>query len=101
VIRRLLLAWSALWPMLLGGCASLPPTNLPVCGQVMRMDDVCRAPVLAKKEHSRDRAWEALNACPTMQPLEGHPAFTTCYQYAGVRDSRQVYRQRVVRPRTP
>lgn len=88
-----------LWPvvLLLAGCAHLPPTNLPVCGATCSFEEVCRAPVLTEKEHRRDRSWEAVNVCPALAPMEGHPALGTCYAYAGVRDSRQVYRHKAVR----
>ena len=83
--------------LVLTGCASLPPTNLPVCGTTCQFEEVCRAPVLGRKEHGRDRAWEAENVCPNMKSLERHPGLTTCYAYAGVRDSRQVYRRQTWR----
>ena len=100
--------------LILSACASLPPTNLPVCGNTRSFEDVCRAPVMCLKkednafpedpywcdkteEKSRDPLWEKAHVCPAFEPIEGHPTLGSCYRYAGARDSRQVYRRVAVR----
>jgi len=111
--KRLLL----LLLLVLSGCASLPPTNLPVCDG--SFNQVCRAPVRCivrsdgehytdqlgrsgycdkTEESGRDFDWEKSHVCPAFEPVEGHPTLGSCYVYRGVQDSRQVY-ERVARPR--
>ena len=84
-------------------CASLPPTNLPVCGMSKQFEDECRAPIFyvdkKAKELSRDMEWEKENICPVSKPLDENPNHSklySCYVYAGVLDSRQVYRRQVI-----
>jgi len=70
--------------LLLGGCASLPRTNLPICAE--HPEVVCISSVDAE----RDYKWEKVYACPWPPETRHAP----CYEHAGARDDRQVYRFR-------
>ena len=103
-MRRLALVAAAL--LLLVGCASLPPTNLPVCAE--RFEATCRAPVRCVLDEKNtfcgckkttevwwDELWERGRVCPAAMLVEGHPDLRACYTHRGVMDSRTVYEYRV------
>jgi hypothetical protein len=69
--------------LIVTGCASLPPTQLSVCAE--HFEVVCMSNAVST---DRDYAWEAVHACPWPPKTRRAP----CYEFAGGRDSRQVYR---------
>lgn len=105
-VKALMLAAVVLF---LTSCASLPPTNLPVCAE--HFNETCRAPVRCvldeqntycgckrTTESFRDELWERGRVCPWppelregLSPLPGHPDTGACYVHRGVMDSRAVY----------
>ena len=100
-MRRVLL----LAAVSIAGCASLPPTNLPVCAE--HFEVTCRAPVRCiLDEHNTfcgckkttevwwDELWERGRVCPAAMLVEGHPDIRACYLHRGVLDSRAVYEYR-------
>lgn len=79
------------------GCASLPPTTIPLCDGTFNV--LCRAPV----EMDRSLLWESVNACTwPWEPPESSRYYNNtprgvpeglcaCYRFAGAEDGYQVY----------